>query len=57
MCRRTTCRRCGKATWAGCGQHVDQVLAGVPAADRCPGHGADGGGTRRSLLDRLLGRG
>ncbi|NIH69181.1 hypothetical protein [Modestobacter marinus] len=25
-------------TWAGCGQHVDQVMAGVPAAQQCPGH-------------------
>ncbi|WP_170183577.1 hypothetical protein [Streptacidiphilus neutrinimicus] len=35
MCRRVTCRRCGKYTYAGCGQHVDQVLSGVPAAQRC----------------------
>jgi len=38
MCRAVTCRTCGKTTWAGCGQHVDQVLKGVPAAQRCPGH-------------------
>ena len=35
MCRRVTCRNCGKPTYAGCGQHVDQVLGGVPAKDRC----------------------
>ncbi|SED88236.1 hypothetical protein SAMN04490357_6177 [Streptomyces misionensis] len=35
MCRRVTCPKCGKATYAGCGNHVDQVLAGVPAARRC----------------------
>ncbi|WP_165845772.1 hypothetical protein [Streptacidiphilus pinicola] len=35
MCRRVTCRRCQKYTYAGCGQHVDQVLSGVPAAQRC----------------------
>lgn len=35
MCRRVTCSTCGKATWAGCGHHVDQVLRNVPAADRC----------------------
>ncbi len=28
MCSRVKCRRCGKATWAGCGAHVNQVLAG-----------------------------
>lgn len=35
MCRRVTCRACSKPTYAGCGQHVDQVLAGVPAKARC----------------------
>ncbi len=57
MCRAVSCKKCGKTTWAGCGQHVDQVMAGVPTADRCPGHEAGGSGTRRSLLGRLLGRG
>ena len=35
MCQRTTCRRCGKPTYRGCGAHVEQVLAGVPRAQRC----------------------
>ena len=54
MYRAVKCRTCGKTTWAGCGQHVDQVLRGVPASQRCPGHPkeAKSGG----LLDRLLGR-
>ena len=38
MCRAVNCRQCGKTTWAGCGQHVDQVMRGVPSADRCRGH-------------------
>jgi hypothetical protein len=38
MCRSVTCRRCGKTSWTGCGQHVDQVMRGVPADQRCPGH-------------------
>ena len=42
MCRRTTCKTCGKATYAGCGMHVQQVLAGVPTADRCAGHKDEG---------------
>ena len=42
MCRAVTCRTCGKTTWAGCGQHVEQALAGVPATQRCPGHEAVG---------------
>ncbi len=41
MCRATTCRKCGKTTWAGCGQHVDQVLRGVPRSQRCAGHEND----------------
>ncbi|MEU9047720.1 MULTISPECIES: hypothetical protein [unclassified Kitasatospora] len=54
MCRRTTCRTCGKATYAGCGMHVDQVLAGVRKADRCScdRSAAKGGG----FLARLFGR-
>ncbi|MDA8289028.1 MAG: hypothetical protein M0014_11390 [Actinomycetota bacterium] len=35
MCRAVTCRRCGRKTWAGCGAHVEQVLAGVPRSERC----------------------
>jgi hypothetical protein len=35
MCRRVTCRNCGQPTYAGCGQHVEQVLKGVPRSKRC----------------------
>jgi hypothetical protein len=35
MCRQTTCEKCGKTTWAGCGAHVDAVMANVPADRRC----------------------
>ncbi|WP_169515889.1 hypothetical protein [Granulicoccus phenolivorans] len=38
MCRPVTCKQCGKTTWAGCGQHIDQVKATVPAGQWCPGH-------------------
>ena len=38
MCQAATCRTCGKTTWTGCGQHVDQVMRKVPASQRCPGH-------------------
>ncbi|TFC44390.1 hypothetical protein E3T26_12305 [Cryobacterium sp. TMT1-21] len=41
MCRAVTCKKCGKTTWAGCGQHVDQVMRGVPGAERCRGHEND----------------
>lgn len=54
MCRAVTCKKCGGTTWAGCGQHVDRVLAGVPRAERCAGHPAAERGP--GLLARLLGR-
>lgn len=38
MCRAVRCKACGKVTWSGCGQHVDQVLRTVARADRCEGH-------------------
>ncbi len=41
MCRAVNCRKCGKTTWSGCGQHVNQVLRGVPAARRCQGHAGE----------------
>ena len=35
MCRRATCPRCGRATFAGCGSHAEQVLGNVPPGERC----------------------
>ncbi|MEO7093640.1 MAG: hypothetical protein ABI175_10345 [Polyangiales bacterium] len=35
MCRAITCSKCKKPSWAGCGAHVEMVLAHVPPADRC----------------------
>jgi hypothetical protein len=35
MCRRVNCTKCGRPTYAGCGAHVEQVLADVPTAERC----------------------
>jgi hypothetical protein len=55
MCRAVTCKKCGKTTWAGCGQHVAQVMKSVPTADRCPGHPAEER-TGGSFLGRLFGR-
>ena len=60
MCRAVNCKICGKTTWAGCGQHVDQVMANVPRANRCAGHSeaekqaasASSGG----FLSRIFGR-
>ena len=35
MCSRVTCNVCNKATWSGCGGHIEEALAGVPESDRC----------------------
>ena len=35
MCYPEKCPRCGKTGWAGCGQHVDDVMSSVPPAQRC----------------------
>lgn len=63
MCRAVTCRKCGKTTWAGCGNHVDQVMSGVPKSDRCScGAGKTGGAAKASekpeagWLGKLFGR-
>ncbi len=54
MCSAVTCRKCGKTTWAGCGQHVDQVMRKVPKAQQCAGH-ADEPKTG-GFFSRLFGR-
>jgi len=41
MCSRTTCRKCGKPTWSGCGNHIETALKGVAKKDRCQGHAND----------------
>ena len=41
MCSRTTCRKCNKPTWSGCGNHVEIALKGVAKKDRCQGHAND----------------
>jgi len=35
MCSAVTCPKCRKITWDGCGQHIDQVFAGVAVENRC----------------------
>jgi hypothetical protein len=53
MCTAATCRFCGKTTWAGCGQHVDQVMRDIPKDRRCPGHQNERpAGFFRSLFSR-----
>lgn len=38
MCHQVRCKICSKPTWAGCGNHVEMALAGVPRNQRCKGH-------------------
>ncbi len=54
MCRAVRCRQCGKTTWAGCGQHVDMVLRGVPSTQRCQGHVKEPG--QGGFLAKMFGR-
>ena len=39
MCSTVMCPTCGKTTWAGCGQHVEEAMRDVPSEQRCEGHG------------------
>lgn len=56
MCRAVTCSTCGKTTWAGCGRHVEQVMAKVPERERCPGHPRQERSPAGGRIGRLLGR-
>lgn len=61
MCRAVTCRVCGKTTWAGCGQHVQQVRRTVPAGNWCAGEHSRGevaaaSADRGGLFARIFGR-
>lgn len=38
MCQPVHCEICHKTTWAGCGDHIDEVKAQVPDGQWCPGH-------------------
>lgn len=56
MCRPTSCRSCGRTTWAGCGQHVDQVMSRVPKAQQCTCSADERASSGGGLLSRILGR-
>lgn len=65
MCRPANCSTCKRTTWSGCGQHVDQVMRGVPASQRCTCRsdaptrksvGAAKVADKPSLASRLFGR-
>ncbi|WP_110182652.1 hypothetical protein [Nocardioides solisilvae] len=66
MCRPTTCKTCGKTTWAGCGQHVGNVKASVPRDQWCDGQhtpteqaaakAARAGSGNGGFMSRIFGR-
>ncbi|HEX4976800.1 MAG TPA: hypothetical protein VFV40_02940 [Nocardioides sp.] len=56
MCRPVNCRTCSKTTWAGCGQHVDQVMAGVPTSQRCSCSTTTDASANNGFWGKLLGR-
>lgn len=58
MCSPARCSKCGKTTWTGCGQHVDQVMARVADSDRCTCREVDdhAAGWRGSLFTRPFSR-
>jgi len=35
MCSAVRCDKCGKATWSGCGQHIEEALAGYKDDQKC----------------------
>jgi hypothetical protein len=35
MCHKVKCTECNKWTWAGCGQHIEEALKGIPKKNRC----------------------
>ncbi|MEY4043688.1 MAG: hypothetical protein RL529_1255 [Actinomycetota bacterium] len=35
MCSPANCENCGKVTWQGCGQHIEEALEGVAQDQRC----------------------
>lgn len=53
MCSPVRCPQCGKTTWTGCGQHVEQLKASIPADQWCTcERGATGGGNIFSWFGR-----
>jgi hypothetical protein len=55
MCHRVTCRTCNKPSWAGCGNHVEQALAGVPKPQRCSCTAEQKASSQGGILSRIFG--
>ena len=35
MCSPIKCETCNKTTWTGCGEHIQEALAGIPEEELC----------------------
>ncbi|CAB4343657.1 unannotated protein [freshwater metagenome] len=56
MCSKEICRTCGKATWSGCGEHIEEALHGIPQEQRCSCDvDAQSTNTDGGFFSRLLG--
>lgn len=56
MCQKVTCRKCGKATWSGCGQHVDSVMRGIPKSQQCQGHANEPKPAKSGFFSKIFGK-
>lgn len=57
MCSKVICNKCGKATWSGCGEHIEYALAGIAIADRCAGHqNTEDDSKKDSILGKFFGK-
>jgi len=59
MCSPVTCSACKKFTWSGCGEHIEQALAGIPADQLCTCDRTaqqPAGESGDSIFSRLFGR-
>lgn len=57
MCRQVSCKTCKRETWAGCGNHKNEVLRGIPKNQRCSCTAADKAATRanKGFFAKLFG--
>jgi hypothetical protein len=56
MCSKVTCKKCGKPTWSGCGEHIEEALQGIPKNQRCAcGKSAQSKSSGANFFTRLLG--
>lgn len=54
MCSKVICKLCKKPTWSGCGEHIEEALAGIPNSERCPGHPKEE--TKSGFMAKLFGK-